>query len=457
MTEIITCTGYGFTGSSAATNILEEFENIESLNAEFECTFLHEPDGIQDLENALREGHRLKCDLAIKRFLRLANTLNKQRPFRKYFNNNFVRHSEAFIDSICTAHWNGNWHRGSDTIKLSKEDLLYYNLAKQVFLNEYSYSRYSLFEPDTWHPAYHIRNKSYYAHFTDSFYYKAQEYVGNLIAEIALRVGPKKILIDQFFPAYNISAYLNYAPDTKIIIVDRDPRDMYVLNKSSWGESYIPTDNVDVFINWYRGIRFSQKKEALNTNVILFRFEDFVFNYENSLERLKIFLSLKDEEHIKKLNYFDPAQSIKNTYKFKNYPQWKDDVLKIEHELPEYCYHFPDEFTGSKEINVDTNKPIEDYIKSADVVHYQKILPLKYKNKLPVFLFGMTNFGEALKSLAHRNTLTTKIKGLIKCGIFIFSFLIEYAYAVCIYRRYGKVINNPDAERRGIQPSARIK
>jgi len=119
MTEIITCTGYGFTGSSAATNILEEFENIESLNAEFECTFLHEPDGIQDLENALREGHRLKCDLAIKRFLRLANTLNKQRPFRKYFNNNFVRHSEAFIDSICTAHWNGNWHRGSDTIKLS--------------------------------------------------------------------------------------------------------------------------------------------------------------------------------------------------------------------------------------------------------------------------------------------------------------------------------------------------
>ena len=169
MTEIITCTGYGGTGSSAVTNIIEEFKTIKSLSAEFECTFLHEADGIRDLENALREGHRLKCDLAIKRFLRLAEVLNKQRPFKKYFNGNFLRHSESFIDSICIAQWQGNWHRGADTIKLSKEDLLYYNLAKQVFLNEYSYSRYSLFEPNTWHPTYHKRNKSYYAHFTDAF------------------------------------------------------------------------------------------------------------------------------------------------------------------------------------------------------------------------------------------------------------------------------------------------
>ena len=438
MSEIITCTGYGTTGSSAVTNIIEEFKTIKSLSAEFECTFLHEVDGIRDLENALREGHRLKCDLAIKRFLRLADVLNKQRPFKKYFNGNFLRHSESFIDSICIAQWQGNWHRGADTIKLSKEDLLYYNLAKQVFLNEYSYSRYSLFEPNTWHPTYHKRNTSYYAHFTDTFYHKAQEYVAKLIAEITTHIDAEKILIDQFFPASDISAYFNYAPATKVIIVDRDPRDMYVLNKSSWGEPYIPSDDVDTFIRWYRGIRFSQQKERQNQNVLLLHFEDLIFNYETSLATIKRFLNLNDKEHINKLEYFNPAQSIKNTYKFKNYPQWKDDILRIEDELSEYCYHFPDEFTNNNASNIDTNKPIEDFVKSADTVQFEKNLPFKYKKRLPFLLFGMTNFGEALESLVHRNTLTTKIKGLIKCGIFSFSFLIEYTYAIYIYRKYGK-------------------
>lgn len=438
MRQIITCTGYGFTGSSAVTNIIEEFESIKSLSADFECTFLHEADGLRDLENALREGHRLKCDLAIKRFLRLADVLNKQRPFKKYFNGNFVRHSEAFIDSICMAHWNGNWHRGTDTIKFSKEDLLYYNLAKQVFLNEYSYSRYSLFEPNTWHPIYHKKTTSYYAHFTEAFYHKAQEYISKLIAEITVHIDTEKILIDQFFPTSDIKAYLNYAPDTKVIIVDRDPRDMYVLNKSSWGEPYIPSDDVDTFIRWYRSIRFSQQQEVQNKNVLLLHFEDLIFNYETSLIEIKHFLNLTDEEHVKKLKCFNPAQSVKNTYKFKNYPQWKEDVLKIEHELSEYCYHFPDDFIGSKEINVDTNKPIEEYIKSADIVQFEKNLPFQYKKKLPAFLFGMTNFGEAFESLAHRNTLKTKIKGLIKCGIFVFSFVIEYIYALCIYHKCRK-------------------
>ena len=438
MPKIITCTGYGTTGSSAVTNIIEEFESVKSLSAEFECSFLHEPDGIRDLESALHEGHRLKSDLAIKRFLRLADVLNKQRSFKKYFNGNFLRHSKSFIDSICIAQWQGNWHRGTDTIKLSKEDLLYYNLAKQVFLNEYSYSRYSLFEPNTWHPTYHKRNTSYYAHFTEAFYHKAQEYVAKLIAEIMTHIDAEKILIDQFFPASDISVYFNYAPDTKVIIVDRDPRDMYVLNKSSWGEPYIPSDDVDTFIRWYRGIRFSQQQERQNQNVLLLHFEDLIFNYETSLAAIKRFLNLNDKEHIKKLECFNPAQSIKNTYKFKNYPQWKDDILRIEHELPEYCYHFPDEFTDNNASNIDINKPIEDFVKSADAVQFEKNLPFKYKKRLPFLLFGVTNFGEALESLVHRNTLTTKIKGLIKCGIFIFSFLIEYTYAIYIYRKYRK-------------------
>ena len=113
-----------------------------------------------------------------------------------------------------------------------------------------------------------MRNKSFYAFFDDSFYAKTQDYIKKLFLEVAIHTDTKRVLVDQFFPAYNISAYLKYAPQTKIVIVDRDPRDLYVLNKSSWGEPYIPTDDVNTFISWYKGIRFSQKTESENKNVL---------------------------------------------------------------------------------------------------------------------------------------------------------------------------------------------
>lgn len=347
MKQILTCTGYGTTGSSAATNILEEFSDVKSLSDNFECTFLHEADGLRDLEHALCEGHRLKTDLAIKRFLRLADALNKNIFYIKCFNGKFKKHSCAFIDSLCTAQWKGAWHRSSDTMSYSKQDLLYYNLARQVFLHEYSYSHYHLFEPNGWRPCYYLRNKTYYAHFDASFYQKARNYVTALLHECTRHTDAKNILIDQFFPAYDIASYLKYAPQTKTIIVDRDPRDMYVLNKSSWGEAYIPTENIDTFIQWYRGIRFSQKKEAENAQVLLCRFEDFIFNYESSLNRLMQFAGLEKSEHTKKLQRFNPEKSIKNTNRFTHFPKWKADIQKIEEELSEYCYHFPDSCSGA--------------------------------------------------------------------------------------------------------------
>jgi len=66
--KIITCTGYGGTGSSAITDILKEFDNGLSLgDAEF--WFLQDFNGISDLEYHLIGGnHRSRVNLAIKKF-----------------------------------------------------------------------------------------------------------------------------------------------------------------------------------------------------------------------------------------------------------------------------------------------------------------------------------------------------------------------------------------------------
>ena len=116
---ILTSTGYGDSGSSAGTNILEEFSSVTSFGNKFECTFIHEADGIYDLENAINEGHRLKTDLAVKRFLSLAKTLNEDADYQKYFNGQFYKQTEKYIDSITTCKWNGWWHRAFEAKKMT--------------------------------------------------------------------------------------------------------------------------------------------------------------------------------------------------------------------------------------------------------------------------------------------------------------------------------------------------
>ena len=43
------------------------------------------------------------------------------------------------------------------------------------------------------------------------------------------------------------------------------------------------------------------------------KFENLIYNYENSLEKIKLFLNLDGNNHKLKLNKFDPNISIKNT------------------------------------------------------------------------------------------------------------------------------------------------
>jgi hypothetical protein len=132
MATLITSTSYGNTGSSAVTNILEEFDCVKSLgNAEF--TFAHENDGIADLENSLKEGHRLKTDLAVKRFLNLSHQLALQGQYKKHFGGKFEQFVLEYIETVIKCRWNGWWHRAFETETLSKSDKIRIKFAKQSY------------------------------------------------------------------------------------------------------------------------------------------------------------------------------------------------------------------------------------------------------------------------------------------------------------------------------------
>ena len=96
--QIITCTGYGGTGSSAITDLLKEFDSCLSIGDE-EFWFLQDYDGISDLEYFLVDGnHRSKVSLAIQRYKDY--TINNSKFYNKFFNNKFSIYTNEYLHSL---------------------------------------------------------------------------------------------------------------------------------------------------------------------------------------------------------------------------------------------------------------------------------------------------------------------------------------------------------------------
>jgi hypothetical protein len=121
----------------------------------------------------------------------------------------------------------------------------------------------------------------------------------------------------------------------KAIVVDRDPRDIYLLSKYVLryeSKRCVPTDTTEQFITFFK----SQRKQKNNAdNVLHLNFEDIVYEYESTKEKIMRFLDLK--EHSAPLKFFNPEISINNTQLFNIF---KDDLSLINKELKDYFYPF---------------------------------------------------------------------------------------------------------------------
>ena len=121
----------------------------------------------------------------------------------------------------------------------------------------------------------------------------------------------------------------------KVIVVDRDPRDLYILQKLYWKDNVFPTDTPSSFIKWFRGTR---KNKTINENVLYLNFEDLICNYELTLKKIAAFLQIDLSNHTQKFAFFNPKVSIHNTRLWINQKDLSSDIEIIEQELQEYCY-----------------------------------------------------------------------------------------------------------------------
>src|SRR5690606_32133163 len=133
-------------------------------------------------------------------------------------------------------------------------------------------------------------------------------------------------VLNQPFPGNDPESSFRYFKNPKAIVVDRDPRDVYVFAKKFLLHKgrMIPTERVEDFVIYHRNMRKNMPYLEENKRILNINFEDLVYEYDVTIQKVIDFCQLEKHSHPKSI--FVPEMSINNTQVFKRYPEYAKDI-----------------------------------------------------------------------------------------------------------------------------------
>jgi hypothetical protein len=169
-----------------------------------------------------------------------------------------------------------------------------------------------------------------------------EEYINHcseLLQRLFSLLGHNQLLVlDQLFSDIENNFIRNklYVSNLKAIIVQRDPRDVFMtgLNRK---EDWIPYYDVTKFVRWYNVML--KNYPCINSDVLNLKFEDLVIDYDIERKKILNFLELEIEDHINIKTKFVPEISIKNIGLWKGREDCKEQISYIENNLADWCYN----------------------------------------------------------------------------------------------------------------------
>ena len=341
---IIGACGYGGTGSSAVKDYIKEFRNVQTLDRA-ESQFAFKVDGLQDLHYHLceRNSRELNGDIAIKRFREAA--LYAKVPFVKktYLNSKqYVRDTEDFLQSLVQTEYCGL--ENFDYENVSKWHAILVLAFKKIIIKQYERITGKLYK------GWPMRTISVCID-PDEFYEKARSYMRKLIINGGGDYS-KIILLDQPFEGNAPEQSFPFYDDPYAIVVDRDPRDLYMASSYQWPDGmFMPRRDVKAFVHYYRNQRKNVNVHGSNNRILRVSLESMIFDYEITTARIKDFLGFSESDHIYPKKYFEPKRSIKGSQIYKKIPGHEEEIYYIEKELKEYLFDF-DKYELSKSNNM---------------------------------------------------------------------------------------------------------
>ena len=334
---IIGVCGFTSTGSSAVVDYLKEFDKFSVVD-NMEFTLPYYPDGLEDLDFHLNRScsKYTSSVVAIERFRRHMQNFWIDRTGSPRRKKELEIATEKFLTEIVQVKWSGygtsDLQIGGGIYNNRTFGKKVYKIIKNIFIP--SLEKITSKDLDGI-----LRHRMEFAVKPAGFDAFSREFVKNVLASYGADFS-KPLVLNQPFAGNDPQKSFKYFEDPLAIIVDRDPRDVYLFAKKFLRKKgrQIPTETVGDFVSYYKNMRAGQPYSFENDRILRVRFEDMVYRYDDTIHTINEFCGILNESRARTL--FVPEMSINNTQVFKRYPEYEMDIKFIEQHLPEYLYPF---------------------------------------------------------------------------------------------------------------------
>lgn len=335
--KIIIPTGYMGSGSSAVTDLFSEIDGVNAEKGSFEYVLLHCPNGVFDLEDKLLIGNNaLRSDEALHSFARTMRQLyDKTYWWVGHYNVNIGKEfwdvTEHYINELIEFKTDSYWYYQENVTLKMVPQLIKNRIVRILTRGRVRTSKVVRYSP------------MWLSFITDErFYELTRQYIYQLMGLLGFET--ESIVLDQLLLPFNLYRMENYFKENaEAFVVERDPRDVFVINKYFWPKQdaivAYPTDAIE-FCDYYRKLR-EMEKPTLNPHVHRIKFEDLIYKYEETVDKVFNILDWDKSRHVRKREKFQPERSINNTQLFLQSEQYRKECKIIEQELGEYLYLFP--------------------------------------------------------------------------------------------------------------------
>ena len=341
----IAVTGYYDTGSSAVLDLLAEFDGVSyAVGDRYEHYVFMAKAGLFDLESRLygKNSNYMIQDIAINDFI---DEMYKQYKYdfgwygsyKKYFGEDFKRLVDDFAAGISVTDGKKSL---SHTVKVRFSPIkCLVQLGAKLLYNRKIYKWGRIYVHDRKPCRKLLVNR-------EDFLAEARKFVSGYFG-LANNNGNDMIYDHLLFPEECGSVNEFFDDNFRLIIVDRDPRDVYisgnyVFNLLSNGGAIPPFyKDVEGFCRDWKLRREKTLKNADSDKILFLRFEDLIYDYENTVKKLAEFTGMDIKRHTDKKTKFIPEKSIDNTQFFMAVSDCDKDREYIENALKDYLYDFP--------------------------------------------------------------------------------------------------------------------
>lgn len=335
--NVISYGGYYSTGGSVVRDIFREF--IPQFEFATDFRLLKERYGLFDLEDQILNIYMPEnIDLAIKDFIWLTTAFARCHgrltrsgmSYDRYTNHVFTNATQKFIKELTDYTYPMSWH--------------FYEFKKS-YLSQVKTRVYKKIINKV------INQNAIISYPTNEKYFTlAKDYINTILRGINTYNGREEgsiVGLHNAIPPFSIKQINKggkYFHSCKAIIIDRDPRDVFINYPLDSYSRFLP-ETPDIihktkkFIHFFKSIRRNQKSVKNHPNVLLLKFEDMVNNYNEMLNQVLEFSELDKSEHKNRGKIFSPKLSEKNIGMWtKSTGKMAKAISLIEEELQEFLY-----------------------------------------------------------------------------------------------------------------------